>query len=236
MFITYKESLNGFDQNVQDQILSLAIQSWNKMEFQTLVLRREHAESHILYKELLNASKKHCKITKDTPEHILKKRQFHSEASIIRWLAFANSKAKNFFFGDYDIFNINLSPKEFNYKNLTFLDGQCLCFSFAESWQWCEFLAELFIKNIDVMTNWNEPHVFYHDQDLVVNLYKKDNDFFSDKNIFFEKKIVRQPTNEVVPENCKILHISHSSCKFASIDVETARLNIAKKIIHCTLS
>ena len=230
-FITYKEQLNEFDQNIQDQILNASIASWKAFGFSTKVLSRENAENHKLYKDLLFASKKHCKPINP----INTRRMAHSEASIIRWLAFANSKAKKFFLGDYDIMNLGVACNELNYKNLTFLDGQCLCFSFAESWEWCEMLAEIFIKNIDIMTEWNKPHVFYHDQDLVetfCNKHKKE--IFDNSGISFERKYVTNPPNGEIPNDCKFLHVSHFSHKkigSGGEECELRRLETANKAL-----
>jgi hypothetical protein len=233
-FITYKEDLNGFDQTVQDQILKGCLYSWQQKKFNTQLLSRKDAESHPLFKDLLKACKKHCKVTDTTDKLYAEKIQFHSEASIIRWLAFANSKAENFFLGDYDIFNLGVMPEDVVYKNLTFLNGQCLCFSYVENWKWAEFLAEIFIKNIDIMTNWNEAHVFYHDQDLVVQLCKHNLNIFTENGITFENILLQEPTDGNIPKDCKLLHVSHFSHKSLEKkfgDRELARLNTVNEIL-----
>ena len=229
-FITYKEELKGFDQSIQNQILNECVSSWKRKNFKTSVLSRRDAEKHLLYRDLLAASKKHCKITKSVNERTLNVIQFHSEASIIRWLAFANTKESNFFLGDYDIFNLNLNTTDTAYKKLTFLNDTCLCFSYAESWQWAEHLAEIFIKKIDIMRDWDESHVFYHDQDIIRNLYKNEYEIFGENEITFENNLISDPdpVEGIVPKNCKLLHISHFVHKRFE-DSELARLKTINK-------
>jgi hypothetical protein len=229
-FITYKEELKGFDQSIQNQILNECVSSWKRKNFKTSVLSRRDAEKHLLYRDLLAASKKHCKITKSVNERTLNVIQFHSEASIIRWLAFANTKESNFFLGDYDIFNLNLNTTDTEYKKLTFLNDTCLCFSYVENWLWAEHLAEIFIKNIDIMYDWNESHVFYHDQDIIRNLYKNKYKIFTENEITFENNLISDPDpiEGVVPENCKLLHISHFVHRGFK-DSESARLKTINK-------
>jgi hypothetical protein len=234
-FITYKEDLKYFNPEAQDQILKGCLFSWELKKFKTKVLTRADAVQHSLYASLYAATKKHCKIKKTTPEHIIKKRQYHSEASILRWLAFASTKENNFFLGDYDIFNMQVTVGELSYKNLTFLDGACLCFSFLESWQWAEHFAEMLIKNIDIMEEWDASHVFYHDQDLVENLLKAKPQIFSENSIFFEKGLIKQPMRGVIPNDCKFLHISHFAHRDIGADfgcVELARLSTVNNCLR----
>lgn len=231
-FITYKDDLPGFDSKIQNELLSICLESWKIKKFNTKVYSRKDAEQHPLYKDLLHASKKHVKITETTREHRIIKTQYHSEASIIRWLAFANSKRKNFFAGDYDIMNINVSPNELVYKNLTFLGGVCPYFFYVHSFEWCEYIIDIFIKNINIMENWNENHVFYHDFDLVKNIYQQKPNIFSDKNIFFSSPgqtgIYSASKGLLKPKNkFRFAHISH----YSNQNIELNRVSAAKKIL-----
>lgn len=224
-FITYYEFIEGFEKKIQKQILNYSVLSWRRFGFEVEVLSRKDAEDHSLYKDLLFAASKHCK-----PKKInvwSERMRQHSENSIIRWLAFAQSRCSNFFMGDYDVLNMGVHPEDLEYSNLTFLDHACLCFAYADDSDWCEYFAEIIIKNIDIMEEWDEPNNYYHDQNFVCQLLDVAPNLLRDAGITLERKYVAQPKNGIIPNNCKFLHVSHESCKCN----ELQRVDLTKRAV-----
>lgn len=208
-FVTYYEPIDGFKRTRQERILKCSIRSWQHFGFDTKVLSQADAEDHSLYKDLIFAVNKHTKINKTPWKESIR---LHSAASFIRWLAFSRSNCSNFFLGDYDIFNLSVRPWELSYPNLTFLDHACLCFSYAVEPVWCENFIEIFIKNIDIMEEWNKAHGYYHDQDFVVQLLNKNPEVLQQIGIGLERKYVKSTKDGHIPPDWKFLHISHNSC------------------------
>lgn len=223
-FVTYYEPLKGFESSLQQELLACSLISWQHFGFETKVLSHDDAKAHKLYKPLLAAARKHTKSGRNSFI------QWHSEASIVRWLAFARSNRFSFFCGDYDIFNLRVRPGDLVYRNLTFLDQACLCFAYASDPEWCEHFAEIFINNIDIMKSWNRPHGYYHDQDFVVELCKQAPHVLAEAGITLERKHVASPMGGTIPENCKFLHVSHRSCR--PVDgAAQRRLLIARAVV-----
>lgn len=211
----------------QKDLLDIWTDNWKSMGFEPLIVRKEDAMSHDLYKYFDESLKKiHLKLYGTSNINGYISSCWH------RWLAYATIAPSNesFYVSDYDVFNTGWHPQKAE-ERLHLMYGRCPCLASGTSLQFeelCRQFISLSEKNIEKIKKENMDPV-YHDQCFFVICGEQ------------VKDILYTIPEEWCYENPALHHISNKAAnirlkkegkKHTLESVNKMRVDMAKELIY----
>lgn len=211
----------------QKDLLDIWTDNWKSMGFEPLIVRKEDAMSHDLYKYFDESLKKiHLKLYETSNINSYISSCWH------RWLAYATIAPSNesFYVSDYDVFNTGWYPQKTEEK-LHLMSDRCPCLASGTSLQFeelCHQFISLSEKNIEKIKKENTDPV-YHDQNFFVICGDQVD------NIIYTR------LEEWFHQNPKLHHISHRAAhekireegkQHNQVCVNEKRVAMAKELVY----
>jgi hypothetical protein len=219
---TYYDPIDE-DDSEQLELIDFWIKSWEKNEYDAIVLKRKDAESHPFFKDfndhIIRIHKKMMAGSK-SPEDI----QPYGLSCYHRWLAYANqTTTEPFFVSDYDVYNTGFEGCKL-IDNLHMMHNVCPCFSSGTPIQFLDLCVD-FIRisdhYYDNISSTVREFIWYHDQ----NFFIANKEFLDSEKIKFSN----------LPDwNNSLHHVSHQYVydKFKVYDnVHANRIKIIKNLL-----
>ena len=236
---TYYENINF---KLQNELVSLWKESWERKGFQAVVLNESHAKQHPYYKEF------DSKLDEVVGLVAGKRLSAHGKSCYMRWLAYASQVNEKCFVGDYDVINNNFIPFEPE-DTLCFYDKFCPCFSSGTPNQFyslCRSFIDISLSRLEqIKETFKKLNLRnYHDQDFMVcnccqrcNTEAEKLNHQCNFNFKSNKTTVKLPMENSIYENSiRLVHFSHNGvCKIFKTghkEVDQTRIDAIKKLLN----
>jgi hypothetical protein len=233
---TYYENVGH---KLQDELLQIWKQSWEKYGFNAIVFSREEAKQSILFQKYYDFIQRvHEKVS----GKILQDKSYCMAAQL-EIVAF-HTILESSYVSDYDMINNGFHTGENLESLVTWRNDACSCFASGDKNGWEKYINFLFEKESTII-EWCKRKLLhtgrseFHDQDFLEAIRDQG---ITEKIYNMYRRLDIAGADYVVdqPDACKIPHLSHrnmmmiqESCpQYKNYTVDEIRIILAKKILH----